>query len=209
MVFCRTKYQQTSFRAPLVQNSGRKCISRVELWRNLSINGKLPGFEFGGFPVLRKYGALNWEFQNHGSYNLILYFSGSSCLKMTISWQLSVKSTKNMGAIPQSISFRIFPWSSYLKMTVSWQLSVKSTKTMGAIPQNIFFHIFPRALTLKWLFRESYRWNRPKPWELSFKKNPPRPKLWELLFNQNHGSYRSKRSPRGHLDEAPMEMGLP
>jgi hypothetical protein len=26
---------------------------------------------------------------------------------------------------------------------------------------------------------------------------------------QNHGSYRSKRSPRGHLDEAPMEMGLP
>ena len=26
---------------------------------------------------------------------------------------------------------------------------------------------------------------------------------------QNHGSYRSKRSPRGHLDEAPMEMGFP
>ena len=32
---------------------------RVELRRNLSINGELPGFEFGGFPVLRKYGALN------------------------------------------------------------------------------------------------------------------------------------------------------
>ena len=59
MVFCRTKYQQTPFRALLVQNSGRNCISGVELWRNLSINGKLPGFEFGGFPVLRKYGALN------------------------------------------------------------------------------------------------------------------------------------------------------
>ena len=27
--------------------------------------------------------------------------------------------------------------------------------------------------------------------------------------SQNHGSYRSKRNPRGHLDEAPMEMGLP
>ena len=51
MVFCRTKYQQTSFCAPLVQNSGRNCISKVELRRNLSINGKLPGFEFGGcFP---------------------------------------------------------------------------------------------------------------------------------------------------------------
>ena len=39
MFFCRTKYQQTSFCAPLVQNSGRNYISRVELRRNLSIEG--------------------------------------------------------------------------------------------------------------------------------------------------------------------------
>ena len=55
-------------------------------------------------------------------------------------------------------------------MTLSRKLFVKSTKTMGAIVQSISFRTFLGAPTLKWLFHESYWWNRLKPWKLSLKR---------------------------------------
>ena len=81
----------------------------------------------------------------------------------------------------------------------SMELSTESFKTMGAI---ILSCTFLGALALKWLFHDSYRWNRPKPWELSLKTYLSaffpgaltlkwlfresyrwnRPKPWELSF---------------------------
>ena len=68
-------------------------------------------------------------------------------------------------------------------MTLSRKLLVKSTKTMGAIVQSISFRTFLGAPTLKCLFHESYRWNRPKPWELSMWGTPLDLKEWELDLN--------------------------
>ena len=190
MVFCRTKYQQTSFCAPLVQNSGRNCISKVELRRNLSINGKLPGFEFGavfqelnlnwsvflqlGVRIAWNCGAFHWEFRSGKKL-------WSSELKMHSLWVVQrsefwapwfstanfVRAVWNSGA---QNSTPMVQWSFFL-------IEPPEAKTMGAIAQNES----PEAKTMGAIVQKG----------------------------QNHGSYRSKRSPRGHLDEAPMEMGFP
>ena len=76
-------------------------------------------------------------------------------------------------------------------MTLSRKLSVKSTKTMGAISQNES----PEAKTMGAIVQN---------------ESPEAKTMGAIVQKrQNHGSYRSKRSRRGHLDEAPMEMGLP
>ena len=75
----------------------------------------------------------------------------------------------------------------------SMELSTESFKTMGAI---ILSCTFLGALALKWLFHYSYRWNRPKPWELSLKTYLsaffPRALTLKWLFRESYRWNRPK-----------------
>ena len=80
---------------------------------------------------------------------------------------------------------------------------------MGAIAQNEP----PEAKTMEAIARNESPGEPPEAKTMGAiaQNESPEAKTMGAIVQkgQNHGSYRSKRSPRGHLDEAPMEMGLP
>ena len=116
---------QSKFRAPgffAGQNTNKRHFAHR--WSKTPGENAFQGLSSGGiFRLMESFQDLNledsqcWEsmelstesFKTMGAIILSCIFYGSYCLKMTISWQLSVKSTKTMRAIPQNISFHIFP----------------------------------------------------------------------------------------------------
>ena len=75
----------------------------------------------------------------------------------------------------------------------SMELSTESFKTWS---YHLILHFFLGALALIWLFHDSYRWNRPKPWELSLKTYLsaffPRALTLKWLFRESYRWNRPK-----------------
>ena len=81
----------------------------------------------------------------------------------------------------------------------------------GSYPSKHIFPHFPWSSYLKMTVSQKLSVKSTKTMGAIVQNESPEAKTMGAIVQkgQNHGSYRSKRSPRGHLDEAPMEMGLP
>ena len=195
----------SKFRAPWFfagQNSNKRHFAHR--WCKTPGEKALQGLSSGGIFRLRE------SFQDLSLEDVFL--------KLNLNWsvflQLGVRIAWNCGAFHWEFRSGKKLWSSELKMHSLWVVQ----------RSEFWAPWFSTANFVRAVWNSGAQNSTPMVQWSFFLIEPPEAKTMGAIAQnespeakttgaivqkgQNHGSYRSKRSPRGHLDEAPVEMGL-